>query len=41
LVVIGTGQRHGMDYEETFAPVPHSESVKVVLSGPKYGSDAV
>jgi hypothetical protein len=32
LVVIGTGQRYGMDYEETFAPVPHSESVKVVLS---------
>ena len=32
LVVIGTGQRCGMDYEEKFAPVPHSESVKVVLS---------
>jgi hypothetical protein len=32
LVVIGTGQHYGMDYEEIFAPVPHSESVKVVLS---------
>ena len=32
LVVIGSGKRFGRDYEETFAPVPHSESVKVVLS---------
>ena len=32
LVVIGSGQKFGRDYEETFAPVPHSESVKVVLS---------
>ena len=32
LVVIGSGQKFGRDYEETFGPVPHSESVKVVLS---------
>lgn len=32
LVVIGSRQRFGLDYEETFSPVPHSESVKVVLS---------
>ncbi len=32
LVVIGSRQRYGLDYEETFAPVPHNESVKTVLS---------
>jgi hypothetical protein len=32
LVVIGSRQRYGLDYEETFSPVPHIESVKVVLS---------
>lgn len=32
LVVIGSRQRYGLDYEETFSPVPHNESVKAVLS---------
>jgi hypothetical protein len=32
LVVIGSRQRYGQDYEETFSPVPHNESVKAVLS---------
>jgi hypothetical protein len=32
LVVIGSRQRYGLDYEETFSPVPHIESVKAVLS---------
>lgn len=32
LVVIGSRQRYGLDYEERFSPVPHNESVKVVLS---------
>lgn len=32
LVVIGSRQRYGLDYEEIFSPVPHNESVKAVVS---------
>ena len=32
LVVKGFSQRHGIDYSETFAPVAHSESFRIVMS---------
>jgi hypothetical protein len=32
LVAIGSRQKYGLDYGETFSPVPHNESVKAVLS---------
>jgi hypothetical protein len=32
LVAIGSRQRYGIDYDETFAPVPHSEAVKATLA---------
>ncbi len=32
LVAIGSRQRYGIDYDETFAPVPHNEAVKATLA---------